>query len=127
MKNKKLEMNNIFCTICHTNKATLLHHTDYKKGTVVPVCDICHKKIHMAKRKPNHFSSSKIFKYIPEGSPTPVSITMTPNDHYKIQHISPGGSFSQNIRIAYGEYINYEKLAEIKIGKYYFILRKKTS
>ena len=34
------------------------HHTNYKKGITIPVCDICHQKIHKS-------NDSRFIKYLP--------------------------------------------------------------
>ena len=123
MKNHRL--NGIVCVVCNKRDAELLHHIDYEKNVTIPVCDICHKKIHAAVKNPKHFSKSKYISFAPIGGPTSHTVSILPEHYLKIKNLNKNKSFSGNMRKICSECFDYTDMMQLKIGKYHFTIRKK--
>jgi len=123
MKNKNLK--DVLCVVCRKKEAELLHHIDYEKNVTIPVCGICHKKIHSAVKNPKHYSRSKYIQFAPAGRPTSHAVSILPEHYLKIKNLNRNKSFSGNMRKICSECFDYTDMIQLRIGKYRFTVRKK--
>lgn len=114
----------IKCELCK-NYAELFHHIDYTTQKTIPVCQICHKKIHAAIKNPQHFSKSKYLYYAPNGNPTSKTISILPEHYLKIKNLNKEVSFSRNMREIVNKYLDFHTIFEMRFYKYYLSLKKK--